>query len=346
MRTRFPASLAAAAPVTSAELAAYCRAVSVYNDWSGTWAETKAGQDAQQSARDAVETLLKGKDADWRRNILSYVRSNCPDSDALLDLIPVSLPSTPPYVSPGRPVRSEDTGAPPRFRPGAYASPGRPVPSEDYGMPPRYFPVPESAAPPRPMIPSTSQKVYFPSPVPPQTPAPGGEGGYACWLCPGGQYMWGLRPSPACQDRRLDEASCSHLVRTSSGLVPSVAFGPAGGATSFSMLGAAGAAPAPRAKVSVHRRELAAMLGKVTGLGADLLTASATQIAERVFNALLPQLKTIVADAAEAAEPTIRTVVREELAPKVALGMGTAMFFSAALSGIVGAWFASRARRQ
>ena len=77
----------------------------------------------------------------------------------------------------------------------------------------------------------------------------------------------------------------------------------------------------------------------------DILTGSTSQIAQKVFDALEPKLADIVKQAAEAAEPTMRTVAREEIAPQVALALGGSVLLGAILAGLVGSWFASRGRR-
>ena len=76
----------------------------------------------------------------------------------------------------------------------------------------------------------------------------------------------------------------------------------------------------------------------------DVLTGSTSQIVDRLLAELRPGLSSIVASAAQAAEPTIRTVVQEELAPKLALALGVSTVLAAIISGFIGAWFASRGR--
>jgi hypothetical protein len=78
------------------------------------------------------------------------------------------------------------------------------------------------------------------------------------------------------------------------------------------------------------------------GMGQSALEATVSNIADRIVDAVLPRLTPIVQQAAEAAEPTIRTVVKEEVVPQMAIyGLG-----GIALVGLIGAavgsWFASR----
>lgn len=72
-----------------------------------------------------------------------------------------------------------------------------------------------------------------------------------------------------------------------------------------------------------------------SGLGQD--SAIAKLVADQLVPALTPALKDIVAKAAEAAEPTIRTVVREEVMPKA----GLYLLLGFAAAGLVGAITAS-----
>lgn len=77
----------------------------------------------------------------------------------------------------------------------------------------------------------------------------------------------------------------------------------------------------------------------------DVLTGSASQVADRIYEALLPKLKDIVSEAATAAEPTLRTVANEEVVPKVSAALGISVVVSGVLSGLIGAAFASRGRK-
>lgn len=74
----------------------------------------------------------------------------------------------------------------------------------------------------------------------------------------------------------------------------------------------------------------------------DLLGGSAAQLAERILRELTPQLKSLLAEGAVVLEPMVRTVVKEELAPKLALASGGALALAGIISGIVGASYASR----
>lgn len=77
----------------------------------------------------------------------------------------------------------------------------------------------------------------------------------------------------------------------------------------------------------------------------DVLTGSASQIADRVFDALLPKLEGIVAQAAQAAEPTLRTVANEEIVPKLSIALGSSVIVAGIIAGFIGSFFASRSRR-
>jgi hypothetical protein len=57
---------------------------------------------------------------------------------------------------------------------------------------------------------------------------------------------------------------------------------------------------------------------------------------DRIVAALLPKLMPIVKQAAEAAEPTIRTVVREEVIPQAGVWAVAGLAAAAAVGAIVG----------
>jgi len=79
-----------------------------------------------------------------------------------------------------------------------------------------------------------------------------------------------------------------------------------------------------------------------SGLGVDPLEAIVGRAADRIFNALLPKMKEIVAQASQAAEPTIRTVIREEVLPKFGLAAVLGLAAMGAISAAIGSWFATR----
>jgi hypothetical protein len=81
------------------------------------------------------------------------------------------------------------------------------------------------------------------------------------------------------------------------------------------------------------------------GMGQDALTFAVQGVADKIVAALLPRLKPIVKAAAEAAEPTIRTVIREEVMPKVAAYGGIGLLGVAALAAVIGAAMARRGSR-
>lgn len=119
---------------------------------------------------------------------------------------------------------------------------------------------------------------------------------------------------------------------------------------------AAGSVPArghaAPASVSLSRADAAWLIGRAVdgqarrlGLGAGVFDQINTgPIIDALIRDLTPRLSSLVSDLSQAAEPTIRTVVREELAPKVGLYAGIALLTAGVFSGIVGAYFASRSR--
>ena len=81
-----------------------------------------------------------------------------------------------------------------------------------------------------------------------------------------------------------------------------------------------------------HRRRSA-------GMGQDALTIAVRGVADKIVAAILPRLTPIVKAAAEAAEPTIRTALREEVVPKMAAyGAGSIIavgIFAAVIGSLV-----------
>lgn len=57
---------------------------------------------------------------------------------------------------------------------------------------------------------------------------------------------------------------------------------------------------------------------------------------DRIVAALLPKLTPIVAESAKAAEPTIRTVVREEVIPQAGTWLVVGLGVAAVIGGVVG----------
>ena len=81
------------------------------------------------------------------------------------------------------------------------------------------------------------------------------------------------------------------------------------------------------------------------GLGQGIFDqVSSGRIVDTLIRELTPRLSSLVAEISQAAEPTIRTVVREELAPKVGMYAAVGLLTAGVISGIVGAYFASRSR--
>jgi hypothetical protein len=100
----------------------------------------------------------------------------------------------------------------------------------------------------------------------------------------------------------------------------------------------------PESSVLVDRAQLLGLVRRAEEhLGQlDLVGSSAAQLADRVLRELTPKLKALLAEGATVLEPMIRTSLKEEIAPKLALAAGTALFFAGVISGLVGAGFASR----
>lgn len=63
---------------------------------------------------------------------------------------------------------------------------------------------------------------------------------------------------------------------------------------------------------------------------------------DKIVAALLPKLTPIVADAAKAAEPTIRTVVREEVIPQAGTWLIVGLGVAAIIGGVVGVTMSRR----
>lgn len=62
------------------------------------------------------------------------------------------------------------------------------------------------------------------------------------------------------------------------------------------------------------------------------------------MTAILPQVQAMVAKAAEAAEPTIRKVVVEDVLPKFGTALVISLVAGAVGAAAIGAWFATRRR--
>lgn len=63
-----------------------------------------------------------------------------------------------------------------------------------------------------------------------------------------------------------------------------------------------------------------------------------------VMNAMLPQLKDIVAKSAEASEPMIRRIVVEDVLPKFGMAVVLGMLVGGIAAAAIGSWFATRRR--
>ena len=76
-------------------------------------------------------------------------------------------------------------------------------------------------------------------------------------------------------------------------------------------------------------------------MGQDAITAA---LMDRISAALLPKMKEIVASASEAAEPTIRKVVVEDVLPKFGLATVLGLIAGAAVAAAIGSHFATSGR--
>jgi len=59
---------------------------------------------------------------------------------------------------------------------------------------------------------------------------------------------------------------------------------------------------------------------------------------------IVPQLKKIVSESMTAADPTIRSILREEVLPKFGLAVVLGMVGGAIAAAAIGSWFATRRR--
>ena len=65
-------------------------------------------------------------------------------------------------------------------------------------------------------------------------------------------------------------------------------------------------------------------------------------VANQLVQVIKPSVMKIVSEAATAAEPTIRTVIREEVMPKIALFSISGIVLVGVLGALVGSYFATR----
>jgi hypothetical protein len=93
--------------------------------------------------------------------------------------------------------------------------------------------------------------------------------------------------------------------------------------------------------VAAPERPLA---GAKLGVEIQDLSEVISNITKQIVDAALPTLKEAVAASAEAAEPTIRRVVNEDVMPKVTLGIVVGMIGVAGVSALIGSLFASSGR--
>jgi hypothetical protein len=69
-------------------------------------------------------------------------------------------------------------------------------------------------------------------------------------------------------------------------------------------------------------------------------------VSDKIVAALLPKLEPIVANAALAAEPTIKTVMEETVIPQVGTWTVVGLGVAAAIGALVGTWVAKRGARK
>jgi hypothetical protein len=81
-------------------------------------------------------------------------------------------------------------------------------------------------------------------------------------------------------------------------------------------------------------------------MGQDALSSAIMPIADKITAALLPKMKEIVASASEAAEPTIRKVVVEDVLPKFGFAVVLGLATGAAVAAAIGSYFATRRTRR
>lgn len=80
------------------------------------------------------------------------------------------------------------------------------------------------------------------------------------------------------------------------------------------------------------------------GLGAGGIDSVVSGIADQIVTALMPRMKEVVAQASEAAEPTIRKVINEDVLPKFGFATVLGLAAGAAIAAAVGSYFATRRR--
>jgi hypothetical protein len=81
-------------------------------------------------------------------------------------------------------------------------------------------------------------------------------------------------------------------------------------------------------------------------MGQDVFASAIGPITDRITAALLPKMKEIVARASEAAEPTIRKVIVEEVLPKFGLSVVLGLVAGAAMAAAIGSYFATSGTRR
>lgn len=84
----------------------------------------------------------------------------------------------------------------------------------------------------------------------------------------------------------------------------------------------------------------------IYGVGDATTDALMNSMASSLTAQILPQLKTIVAQSAEAAEPTIRKVVVEDVLPKFGLAVVLGLIGGAIAAAAIGSHYATRRRAQ
>lgn len=142
-------------PVGASDRYRFCQILKAF-DKTGRFSE------ATTDAVSAFKALLATYPKDQWDNIIEYIETYCPMPDFFYNLVGVKkrAPSTPPYVSPGRPVPTVDIYPPKQA-----------VPQVPPYVPPTAPPVPSIYIPPRVMEPAPVQ-MPTPTITAPSAPAP------------------------------------------------------------------------------------------------------------------------------------------------------------------------------
>lgn len=77
-------------------------------------------------------------------------------------------------------------------------------------------------------------------------------------------------------------------------------------------------------------------------MGQSAIDETVSVLTQRAMNAMMPAIKDAIAKGAEAAEPTIRKVVVQDVLPKFGLAVVLGIAAGAAISAAIGSHFATR----